>query len=132
MTARRPSLGLLRANMAMRVAASVAKLQDRQHSARSSQCEGRGGDCQSGYRHLWLCSWSGPEISAHAYDYRAVRRYSKALLRILIADLRVNSRAEILPTYRVGAPVVCAQTSSVELVGLEPTTSCMPCKRSSS
>jgi len=33
--------------------------------------------------------------------------------RILIADLRVNSRAEILPTYRVGAPVVCAQTSSV-------------------
>ena len=39
---------------------------------------------------------------------------SKALLRILIAELRVNSRSEILPTYRVGAPVVCAQTSSVE------------------
>jgi hypothetical protein len=29
---------------------------------------------------------------------------AKALLRILIADLRVNSRAEILPTYRVGSP----------------------------
>jgi site-specific DNA recombinase len=39
---------------------------------------------------------------------------TKALLRILIADLRVNSRKEVLPTYRVGAPVVCAQTSSVE------------------
>jgi hypothetical protein len=39
---------------------------------------------------------------------------TKALLRILIADLRINSRAEVLPTYRVGAPVVCAQTSSVE------------------
>lgn len=38
---------------------------------------------------------------------------AKALLGILIADLRVNSRSEVLPTYRVGAPVVCAQTSSV-------------------
>jgi hypothetical protein len=41
----------------------------------------------------------------------------KALLRILIADLRVNSRAEILPTYRVGALVVCAPTSSVDRTG---------------
>src|ERR1700737_198943 len=38
---------------------------------------------------------------------------AKALLRILIAELRVNSRSEVLPTYRVGAPVVCAQASSV-------------------
>jgi hypothetical protein len=38
---------------------------------------------------------------------------TKALLRILIAELRVNSRSEVLPTYRVGTPVVCAQTSSV-------------------
>ena len=57
---------------------------------------------------------------------------AKALLRILIAELRVNSRNEILPTYRVGAPVVCAQTSSVELVGIEPTTSAMPWRRSPS
>jgi site-specific DNA recombinase len=42
---------------------------------------------------------------------------AKALLAILIAELRVNSRNEILPTYRVGAPVVCAPNSSVELVG---------------
>jgi site-specific DNA recombinase len=41
-------------------------------------------------------------------------RPTKALLRILIADLRINSRNEVLPTYRVGAPVVCAQTSSTE------------------
>ncbi len=39
---------------------------------------------------------------------------AKALLHILIAELQVNSRNEILPTYRVGAPVVCAQTSSVD------------------
>jgi hypothetical protein len=38
---------------------------------------------------------------------------AKALLAILIAELRVNSRNEILPTYRVGAPVVCAPNSSV-------------------
>jgi len=55
---------------------------------------------------------------------------TKALLRILIADLRVNSRNEILPTYRVGAPVVCAQTSSVEPAGIEPVTSCLQRRRS--
>lgn len=37
--------------------------------------------------------------------------------------VRINSRREILPTYRVGAPVVCAQTSSVELARLELATS---------
>lgn len=38
---------------------------------------------------------------------------AKALLRILIAELQVNSRSEILPTYRLSAPTVCAQRSSV-------------------
>jgi len=31
---------------------------------------------------------------------------AKALLRILIAELQVNSRAEILPTYRAATPTV--------------------------
>ena len=57
---------------------------------------------------------------------------TKALLRILIADLRVNNRREILPTYRVGAPVVCAQTSSVGDTGLEPVTSALSRRRSPS
>jgi hypothetical protein len=57
---------------------------------------------------------------------------AKALLRILIAELRVNSRSEILPTYRVGAPVVCAQISSVEPTGIEPVTSCLQSRRSPS
>jgi site-specific DNA recombinase len=57
---------------------------------------------------------------------------AKALLRILVAELRVNSRSEILPTYRVGAPVVCAQTSSVEPTGIEPVTSCLQSRRSPS
>jgi site-specific DNA recombinase len=55
---------------------------------------------------------------------------AKALLAILIADLRINSRAEVLPTYRVGAPMVCAPTSSVELGGLEPPTSWVRSRRS--
>ena len=56
-------------------------------------------------------------------------KQAKALLRLLIAELRVNSPSQILPTYR---PSVCAPTSSVELVGLEPTTSAMPWRRSPS
>jgi Recombinase/Recombinase zinc beta ribbon domain len=43
---------------------------------------------------------------------------AKALLAIFIAELRVNSRSEILPTYRVGAPVVCAPNSSMDLIGV--------------
>jgi len=50
-------------------------------------------------------------------------KHTKALLRILIAELRVNSRAEIVPTYRIATPMVCATNSSVELAGLEPATS---------
>ena len=57
---------------------------------------------------------------------------AKALLAILIAELRVNSRSEILPTYRVGAPVVCAPSSSVEPTGIEPVTSCLQSRRSPS
>jgi hypothetical protein len=58
------------------------------------------------------------------------REQAKALLAILIAELRVNSRSEILPTYRVGVPVVCAPNSSVELGGLEPPTSWVRSRRS--
>jgi site-specific DNA recombinase len=57
-------------------------------------------------------------------------KQAKALLRLLIAELRVNSASEILPTYRVGAPVVCAQTSSVELARLELATSWVRSRRS--
>jgi site-specific DNA recombinase len=45
---------------------------------------------------------------------------TKALLRLLIKELRVNSRSEILPTYRVLTPEVCATTSSVGAAGIEP------------
>lgn len=45
---------------------------------------------------------------------------AKALLRILIAELRVNGRREILPTYRLSMPVVCAQRSSVGDTGQGP------------
>jgi site-specific DNA recombinase len=52
---------------------------------------------------------------------------TKALLRLLIAELRVNSKADIQPTYRVPTPDrfltagVCATSEKVETVGIEPT-----------
>ena len=49
-------------------------------------------------------------------------RQAKALLRLLIKDLRVNGRSEILPTYRIVTPEVCALPSSVERTGIEPVT----------
>jgi hypothetical protein len=49
-------------------------------------------------------------------------RQAKALLRPLIKDLRVNGRSEILATYRVVTPAVCALPSSVGRTGIEPVT----------
>jgi hypothetical protein len=60
------------------------------------------------------------------------REQAKTLLGTLIAELRVNSRSEILPTYRVGAPVVCAPNGSVGDTGLEPVTSALSRRRSPS
>jgi site-specific DNA recombinase len=45
---------------------------------------------------------------------------AKALLRLLIEELRVDGRAEILPTYRVVTPEVCAMSEKVEAAGIEP------------
>ena len=47
---------------------------------------------------------------------------AKAFLRLLIQELRVNGRAEILPTYRVITDTVCATSEKVERAGLEPAT----------
>jgi hypothetical protein len=41
----------------------------------------------------------------------------KALFRLLVKDLRVNARGEILPTYRVVTDAVCALPSSVAVLG---------------
>jgi hypothetical protein len=68
---------------------------------------------------------------AHQHDSviaNGEREQGKALLATLI--LRVNSRSEILLTYRVDAPVVCAPNNSVELGGLEPPTSWVRSRRS--
>jgi site-specific DNA recombinase len=52
---------------------------------------------------------------------------AKALLRLLIAELRVNGKTDIQPTYRIIAPNhaltagVCATSAKVETVGIEPT-----------
>jgi hypothetical protein len=59
-------------------------------------------------------------------------KQAKALLRLLIKDLRVNGRKEILPTYRVVADAVCALPSSVERTGIEPVTSGLQSRRSPS
>jgi hypothetical protein len=47
-------------------------------------------------------------------------KQAKALHRLLIKELRVNGRSEILPTYRVITPEVCATPSSVGAPGIEP------------
>ena len=59
-------------------------------------------------------------------------RKTKALLNLLIDDLRVNSRAEILPTYRLITPEVCAMSEKVERIGIEPMTSALQRRRSPS
>lgn len=45
---------------------------------------------------------------------------TKALLRILIAELRVNSKTSIQPTYRIVMPGVCATFEKVETARIEP------------
>jgi site-specific DNA recombinase len=45
---------------------------------------------------------------------------TKALLRLLIHELRVNGRAQIQPTYRLLTPEVCATSEKVEVAGIEP------------
>jgi hypothetical protein len=50
-------------------------------------------------------------------------KQARALLRLLIKELKVNGKSEILPTYRVVTPEVCAPPSSVGGTGLEPVTS---------
>ena len=41
---------------------------------------------------------------------------------MLIEELRVNGRAEILPTYRLVTPVACAMSEKVGRAGIEPAT----------
>jgi site-specific DNA recombinase len=47
---------------------------------------------------------------------------AKALLRLLIEELRVNDRREILPTYRLVTRAVCAMSEKVARAGIEPAT----------
>ncbi|MGH3129203.1 MAG: recombinase family protein [Gaiellaceae bacterium] len=47
---------------------------------------------------------------------------TKALLRLLIQELRVDGRARIQPTYRLATPEVCATSEKVGGTGLEPVT----------
>jgi len=49
----------------------------------------------------------------------AAPQKAKALLRLLIQELRVNGRAQIIPTYRVITPAVCATSEKVEAAGIE-------------
>jgi len=47
---------------------------------------------------------------------------TKALLRLLIEELRVDGRTQIQPTYRLVTPEVCATSEKVERAGIEPAT----------
>jgi len=50
---------------------------------------------------------------------------TKALLRLLIQELRVDGRAQIQPTYRLVTPEVCATSEKVGGAGLEPAATCV-------
>ncbi len=87
-----------------------------------------------------LISWSLTEALGEVLKATPTPR-SKALLRLLVEEIRVVSPMDIRPTYRIPAmpaPVkppadaVRLLEGMVELQGLEPWTSCMPCRRSPS
>ena len=44
----------------------------------------------------------------------------KALIRELVAELKVNGKTEIVPSYCLNAAPVCATSEKVELPGIEP------------
>jgi site-specific DNA recombinase len=48
---------------------------------------------------------------------------TKALIRLLIHELRVDGRSRIQPTYRLVTPEVCATSEKVGAPGIEPGTS---------
>ncbi len=54
----------------------------------------------------------------------------KGVLQTMIDTIRVDARDHIEPTFRV--PAVRIDYGYMELAGIEPATSCMPCKRSPS
>jgi hypothetical protein len=57
---------------------------------------------------------------------------AKALLRLLIQELRVDGRAQIQPTYRLVTREVCATSEKVERTGIEPVTSGLQSERNES
>ena len=57
---------------------------------------------------------------------------AKALLRLLIQELRVDGRAQIQPTYRLLTPEVCATSEKVEAAGIEPASADAPVRASTS
>lgn len=65
-----------------------------------------------------VCDWGSPQRFPIADVLETVAaegdpRKAKALLQLLTDDRRVNSRAEILPTYRLITSDVCAMSEKV-------------------
>ena len=56
----------------------------------------------------------------------------KALMQQLVSEIRVESRSEIFPTYRLPAPPVRVISGVVGRRGLEPRTSALSARRSAS
>jgi site-specific DNA recombinase len=104
----------------------LAGLQTRLDDLRAQQAElaenDRGGD--SAPTENDLAAVAG-QLDTLIADSRPAQ--TKALLRLLIAELRVNGKADVQPTYRVLTPDllptagVCATSGKVETVGIEPT-----------
>ena len=109
----------------------VDELQAELTTAQSALAHEPAAEDTSGQVDVGLVSWG---LSKALGDVLASTspRLTKELLRILIKEIRVVSPLDIRPTYRVPASEVRILEDLVELQGLEPWTSCMPCRRSSS
>jgi hypothetical protein len=63
---------------------------------------------------------------------RGTLQQRKALLQQLVAGVEVNSREEIVPTFRIPATTVRVMDRVVGRGGLEPPTSALSARRSAS
>jgi site-specific DNA recombinase len=103
----------------------LSRLQARLHELRGQQAELAASTPDEGTH-----APTHAELVAIADDLdhllaQAEPQQAKALLRQLIAELKVESRAKIQPTYRVITDTVCATSEKVGGTGIEPVTSCL-------
>ncbi|MDP9223914.1 MAG: hypothetical protein M3P18_08660 [Actinomycetota bacterium] len=110
------------------------KLSPERCEARLTRLQTRRDDLHARHAELSISTPHAATQSSTAADLAAVAdqldqllttgepQKAKALIRELVAELKVNSKTEILPSYYLNAAPVCATSEKVGRVGIEPTT----------